>query len=680
MRKRIAYSVTLSAIAFLFLLACTNNTDSDKELLPDTPTNFSVEATTASSVEITWNIEGETEEVELRKSTSLDVDFNILDTIPKTEQAYTDNDLEENKKYYYKIRASNSYGYSEWSEVLIIKTQQLNLDLEVPSNLSVNIISWDSIELLWDYVSDNNEIVIQRKTGTSGTFNNIDIITSDQPSFTDSNLKAETQYFYRIAASDGSSSSEWSTEIECTTPPHEIVSLNSLASINFSYTADDAAGKSLVWFNTEDRNNIVQSQSLSDGENSIVVDKEGVYLVALVENDAQTRNMGSARSISDSISSLGNIHVVDSGLDTIPIKKNDDSNNDTQQVELGDVTVNETEKRVESNADTTVISEGTGHTTQTIEQYGNYDQILNKYYSLDIDSNGTMDSEDGLKWNLITEATFSVNAGDFDFSTYDVNIAPQDMAYDEFQWMFKWFSPSDYTDENYYSDNLNNRLKISSNSSGTLELQSTGGMSGSIVYYYFPVNKSSLMEIAPIDGTYEIQLGPQPEGHYFTIEDIHFVTPGENFENFVFPVVRADVDASDVLQSVSWRWKKVSNGSYIDVPADEVKLEIRSMIIAFQTNHNDQNNTLAFYQTVNNEPDVWIQSAGDTQWYPFRLSSVTDLASTNDYDIVNLGTSYYEDGSVDTASHGFELWSDDEFTVIIEDTSGNYYEYIYKTH
>src|SRR6056297_1582348 len=134
MRKRVAYSVTLSAIAFLLLLACTNNTDSDKELLPDTPTNFSVEATTASSVEITWNIEGETEEVELRKSTSLDVDFNILDTISKTEQAYTDNDLEENKKYYYKIRASNSYGYSEWSEVLIIKTQQLNLDLEVPSN------------------------------------------------------------------------------------------------------------------------------------------------------------------------------------------------------------------------------------------------------------------------------------------------------------------------------------------------------------------------------------------------------------------------------------------------------------------------------------------------------------------------------------------------------------------
>ena len=93
-------------------------------------------------------------------------------------------------------------------------------ELIAPSGLSATAVSSSRIDLSWtDNSGDESDFHIERKTGSGGTWSEIDTVSANTVSYQDTGLSAGTAYYYRVRAhrhSDGAYSS-YSNEPSATT-------------------------------------------------------------------------------------------------------------------------------------------------------------------------------------------------------------------------------------------------------------------------------------------------------------------------------------------------------------------------------------------------------------------------------------------------------------------------------
>jgi len=87
-----------------------------------------------------------------------------------------------------------------------------------PGSLSAAVISDSKIRLNWvDNSTDETAFKVERKTGITGSFEQITTLPPDSTSFQDSVLINNTRYFYRVRAINNVSNSPYSNESEATT-------------------------------------------------------------------------------------------------------------------------------------------------------------------------------------------------------------------------------------------------------------------------------------------------------------------------------------------------------------------------------------------------------------------------------------------------------------------------------
>ena len=80
------------------------------------------------------------------------------------------------------------------------------------------------MQLSWTNASSfAQNIEVERKAGAAGTYQQIDVLTGTATGYTDTNLHAGTQYFYRIRATDLAGASAYSPEASATPPLPQIV-------------------------------------------------------------------------------------------------------------------------------------------------------------------------------------------------------------------------------------------------------------------------------------------------------------------------------------------------------------------------------------------------------------------------------------------------------------------------
>jgi hypothetical protein len=93
-----------------------------------------------------------------------------------------------------------------------------------PSGLVASPYSGSIVQLAWNNVSNfSQNVEVQRKTGAGGTYQQIALLNGDATSYTDINLDAGTQYYYRVRAIDLAGSSAFSNEANATPPRPTIV-------------------------------------------------------------------------------------------------------------------------------------------------------------------------------------------------------------------------------------------------------------------------------------------------------------------------------------------------------------------------------------------------------------------------------------------------------------------------
>jgi len=193
---------------------------------PGRPFSPAATALDAHTIEITWVLPHPSYEdgCEIQESpTRDDADFTTIESaVAPGKRTYERTGLDPLTTYYYRVRAYNGSGTSEWSDVVSAMTPEENLDLPpVPMNVHARPLSTSEIRITWEMPSPSNEDSFEIERSETANVVDFRLLTSNlaagDSSHTDSGLEQNTEYWYRVRARNGDGNSRWSTVVSAKT-------------------------------------------------------------------------------------------------------------------------------------------------------------------------------------------------------------------------------------------------------------------------------------------------------------------------------------------------------------------------------------------------------------------------------------------------------------------------------
>ncbi len=129
---------------------------------------------------------------------------------------YDPGPLAFNTFYYWRIVATDNWGNSITGHIWRFLTLPEPAP-QPPAGLAAIVVSDSQINLSWTDTDKEIGFKIERKTGESGTYSQVDIVDSDVTFYNDSNLSSGANYTYRVRSYNGSGHSAYSNEASATT-------------------------------------------------------------------------------------------------------------------------------------------------------------------------------------------------------------------------------------------------------------------------------------------------------------------------------------------------------------------------------------------------------------------------------------------------------------------------------
>lgn len=116
------------------------------------------------------------------------------------------------------VDAAQAFTYDTLGR-LVTETGSNSQVLSAPSNLAATAASSSQINLTWgDTNAAETGYEVWRKTGAGGTYALVGTTAANATSYPSTGLAASTTYYYKVRATDGSSTSAYSAEVSATTP------------------------------------------------------------------------------------------------------------------------------------------------------------------------------------------------------------------------------------------------------------------------------------------------------------------------------------------------------------------------------------------------------------------------------------------------------------------------------
>lgn len=154
---------------------------------PPAPSNLEVSVTQSSAIQVVWTDNASNEQaIKVYRSTN-EIDFTEIATLPIDATSYTDLNFVSGTTYYYKVRALNGNGASEFSN-----TSSVVGPNRAPVILPVNPISIPEMAMQWVEV-----------TGTDGDNDALTFELENEPGFIWSEYVDDTRANLVISPSDG---------------------------------------------------------------------------------------------------------------------------------------------------------------------------------------------------------------------------------------------------------------------------------------------------------------------------------------------------------------------------------------------------------------------------------------------------------------------------------------------
>jgi streptogramin lyase len=129
---------------------------------------------------------------------------------------FKDGSTSPNTAHIYRVRATNNYGASAWTEEKSATTPAAAP--AAPTGLTGNALSSTEIALSWtDHSTNETAFAIWRKSG-GDAWARIGVVVPNTTSFVDHSVSSGTAYTYRVRATNNYGASAWTSEAGAATP------------------------------------------------------------------------------------------------------------------------------------------------------------------------------------------------------------------------------------------------------------------------------------------------------------------------------------------------------------------------------------------------------------------------------------------------------------------------------
>ncbi len=170
---------------------------------PAAPTNLAANADVCDQINLSWTDNSDNEGgFEIERSED-GVKFNPIDIVGPNVTTYSDTGLAENTEYWYKVRAYNASGNSDYANVANATTPTCSGESPVaPSNLTAKARGKNKIGLTWKDNSNNEDKFCIYRSLNGVDFNLCATVGLDTTSYVDTGLESKTTYYYKVCASN----------------------------------------------------------------------------------------------------------------------------------------------------------------------------------------------------------------------------------------------------------------------------------------------------------------------------------------------------------------------------------------------------------------------------------------------------------------------------------------------
>jgi predicted phage tail protein len=189
--------------------------------LPGVPADLAATALDTGTIGLTWTASaGVVDGYGIERSTTPGSGFVAVDTVAAGVTAFQDTGLESGTTYYYRVRARNVSGFSNYSAVASATTLVAPPPVPgAPTDLTAMALDTATIGLTW--TASAGVVLsyhIERSTTAGSGFAEVDTAAGSVTAFQDTGLEGGTTYHYRIRARNVSGFSDYSAEASATTP------------------------------------------------------------------------------------------------------------------------------------------------------------------------------------------------------------------------------------------------------------------------------------------------------------------------------------------------------------------------------------------------------------------------------------------------------------------------------
>ena len=184
---------------------------------PSAPSGLGATTISSSQINLSWTDNSNNEDgFKIERKTGAGGTYAQIDTVGAGVTTYQNSGLTDATNYYYRVRAYNTGGDSEYSNEANATT--LPTAPSAPSGLGATAVSSTQINLSWTDTSNNEDgFKIERKTGAGGTYAQIDTVGAGITTYQNTGLSASTEYYYRVRAYNTGGDSGYSNEANATT-------------------------------------------------------------------------------------------------------------------------------------------------------------------------------------------------------------------------------------------------------------------------------------------------------------------------------------------------------------------------------------------------------------------------------------------------------------------------------
>jgi len=185
-----------------------------KDKIPNTPQNLFLAKLNDFTVSLLWDDASSNETgFELWRKDEGGGTYRRIKTLPANTISTTDGGLSAFVVYYYRLRAFNNSGYSEFSNE--VSTSNI---AGGPWNLIAEAIGSSLVNLKWvDFAVNESGFIIERTDPFTTEFKRVAIVPPNTEEYQDNSVSPSTGYKYRVAYFTNTSISGYSNEVSIST-------------------------------------------------------------------------------------------------------------------------------------------------------------------------------------------------------------------------------------------------------------------------------------------------------------------------------------------------------------------------------------------------------------------------------------------------------------------------------